>query len=381
MADLSRRRFVVSFVALTTLSVALWIGPRVSVSSGEPIPAQISDRAFWKIVKTFSEPGGYFRSDNLISNESTFQHVIPDLKSRIPRGGAYIGVGPDQNFTYIAALQPHIAFIVDIRRQNLLLHLMYKAIIEMSDDRADFLSRLFSRPRPAGLTRTSTPQALFEAYEGVPASDDLLQKNLHAIMDRLTRQHGFDLYRTDPPSLEYVYRAFYNAGPDVRYSFPRQFGGRWFPSYSDLMLETDATGVNHSYIATDENYQALRQMERNNLIIPVTGDFGGGKAIRAVGQYVKDHGATVTFFYTSNVEQYLFQSEAWQKFFGNVAALPVDGHSTFIRAFFNMGFRYPPPTVNGNLRSATLLEPIGDAVTAFRDGRIQTYSDVIERSK
>lgn len=381
MAQLSRRHVVVSFAALTTLAAALWIGPRVSVSSGEPVPAQINDRAFWKMVNTFSEPGGYFRSDNLISNESTFQHVIPDLKNRIPRGGVYIGVGPDQNFTYITALRPRIAFIVDIRRQNLLLHLMYKVIIEMSDDRADFLSRLFSRPRPGGLTRTSTPQALFDAYNAAAASEDLFQENLKAIMNRLTKHHGFDLYKSDKPSIEYVYRAFYTGGPDVRYSFPRQFGGRWFPSYADLMQETDTEGVNHSYVATDDHYQTLRQMERNNLIIPVTGDFGGGKAVRAVGQWVKDHGATVTCFYTSNVEQYLFQSEAWQKFFGNVATLPVDGNSTFIRAFFNMGFRYPPSATSGNLRSATLLEPIGDAVVAFRNGRIQNYSDVIERSR
>jgi hypothetical protein len=303
------------------------------------------------------------------------------LKTRTVPGGVYIGVGPDQNFTYVTALKPRIAFIVDIRRQNLLLHLLYKSLIEMSDDRADLLSRLFSRKRPAGLTRISPPQALFEGYDAAPADEALFQKNLHAIFDRLSKHHGFPLYPQDRQTIEYVYRAFYNGGPDVRYSFPRQFGGRWFPSYAELMTETDSTGVNHSYMANDQNYQALREMQRNNLIVPVTGDFGGGKAIRAVGQYVKDHRATVTFFYTSNVEQYLFQSDAWQKFFGNVAALPFDENSTFIRAFFNMGFRYPPPNVNGNVRSATLLEPMADAVAAFRDGRIQTYYDVIERSK
>jgi hypothetical protein len=381
MAVFERRHFVAHFVALATLIAALWVGPRVHVSSGEALPSRLSDRAFWKMISDFSEPGGYFRSDNLISNESTYQQVIPELKTRTVPGGVYIGVGPDQNFTYVTALKPRIAFIVDIRRQNLLLHLLYKSIIEMSDDRADLLSRLFSRKRPAGLTRTSPPQALFEGYDAAPADEALFQKNLHAIFDRLSKHHGFPLYPQDRQAIEYVYRAFYNGGPDVRYSFPRQFGGRWFPSYAELMTETDSTGMNHSYMASDQNYQALREMERNNLIVPVTGDFGGGKAIRAVGQYVKDHRATVTFFYTSNVEQYLFQSDAWQKFFGNVAALPFDENSTFIRAFFNMGFRYPPPNVNGNVRSATLLEPMADAVAAFRDGRIQTYYDVIERSK
>ncbi len=89
----------------------------------------------------------------------------------------------------------------------------------------------------------------------------------------------------------------------------------------------------------------------------------------------------MSWFYTSNVEQYLFQSDAWKRFFGNVATLPLDEHGTFIRAFFNMGARYPSSTANGQIRSATLIEPMADAIGAFRDGRIQTYYDVIERSR
>ena len=120
------------------------------VAPHAPLPSQLSDAAFWKMIGDFSEPGGVFRSDNLISNQSTFQHVIPTLNAHLSRRDVYVGVGPDQNFTYIAALAPRMAFIVDIRRQNLLLHLMYKAMIELSEDRADFLSRLFSRGRPEG---------------------------------------------------------------------------------------------------------------------------------------------------------------------------------------------------------------------------------------
>ena len=77
-------------------------------------------------------------------------------------------MGPDQNFTYIVALKPKIAFIFDIRRQNMLTHLMYKALIEQSTDRADFISRLFSRPRPAGLDTATTPEAMFAAFAWSP---------------------------------------------------------------------------------------------------------------------------------------------------------------------------------------------------------------------
>lgn len=375
-----RRRSALLSVVVCTLWGAGLLAPRVHVAA-ESLPKALSDAAFWQMVVDFSERGGFFRSDNLISNESTFQHVIPELKSRTSRGGVYIGVGPDQNFTYVTALEPRMAFIIDIRRQNMLLHLMHKAIIEMSEDRADFLSRLFSRPRPPHLERTSVPRALFDAYDAARPSDALYGKNLQSIVDRLVRHHGFGLSSDDEYTIEYVYRAFYVGGPDLRYSYPQQFGGSSFPSYADLMTETDQSGLNHSYMATEENFRILKQLENNNLLVPLVGDFGGDKVIRRVGEYLREHGATVTCFYTSNVEQYLFQTDAWSQFFANVSTLPLDESSTFIRAYFNM--RTTPQSFNPVpvLRSRTLLDPIAQLLTAYRAGQIQTYDDVIDRSQ
>ena len=116
------------------------------------LPACLSDTAFWKMMNEFSEPSGYFRSDNFLSNEHAFQEVIPRFKEAVPSGGVYVGVGPEQNFTYVVALRPKLAFVLDIRRQNLIEQLLYKALIELSADRAEFVSRLFSKKRPAGLT-------------------------------------------------------------------------------------------------------------------------------------------------------------------------------------------------------------------------------------
>jgi hypothetical protein len=114
------------------------------------IPTRLSDSTFWRLISDLSEPGGFFRSDNFVSNETSFQYVIPELERTIRPGGVYLGVAPDQNFTYLVALRPRIAFIVDIRRQNMIHHLMYKAMIEMAPDRAGFMSLLFARPRPNG---------------------------------------------------------------------------------------------------------------------------------------------------------------------------------------------------------------------------------------
>ena len=146
-----QRRLIVALLALIACVGALSLHYQ-SRAAAESLPERLTDKAFWQLVDDMSEPNGYFRSDNFLSNELAFQRVIPELQSTLPAGGVYVGVGPEQNFTYLAALHPKIAFIVDIRRGNLHEQLLYKAFMELSSDRADFLSKLFARPRPEGLS-------------------------------------------------------------------------------------------------------------------------------------------------------------------------------------------------------------------------------------
>src|SRR5205085_4518908 len=62
-------------------------------------------------------------------------------------------------FTYIAKIRPRIAFIVDIRRQAMIQHLMYKALFHLSPTRTDFLSRLLSKPLPKEMPAESKDAA------------------------------------------------------------------------------------------------------------------------------------------------------------------------------------------------------------------------------
>jgi len=368
---------LIAFAVLATTPVARAVAQ-------QNIPTKLSDSAFWKLVTDFSEPSGYFRSDNFVSNETTYQWVIPTLLRTTKPGGVYLGVGPDQNFTYLVALKPKIAFIFDIRRQNMLTHLMYKAIIEQSADRAEFLSRLFARPRPAGLDTASTPETLFGAYQAVTRDTLLARKNLAAIRDRLVKHHHFTLTSADSSTVDYVYTAFVDAGPDITYNFQqgRQgFGRGRMPSYAELQLLGDSAGTQRGYMANEANYRTLKQLETDNLVVPLVGDFAGAKAIRAVGTYLKERDAKVTAFYLSNVEQYLFNSDDdWRKFYGNVGTLPLDSSSTFIRSVFNglgMG-SYSPP---GTLRADQLLASMLEQVRLFNEGQLLSYLDVIRTSR
>jgi hypothetical protein len=337
-----------------------------TVVAAETLPSKISDAEFWRLIAEFSERDGNFPFDNFLSNETTIQSVIPALKARTKPGGVYIGVGPEQNFTYIAALEPRIAFIIDIRRQNLLEHLMYKALFELADNRADFVSRLFSRKRPSGLSPRSTAEELFLAFEKAPADQQLFDTNLRQILERLTDRHQFQLSAADLTKLTFVYTTFFREGPALNYMVG---GGPSvnMPTYTDLMTQRDPNGVNHSYLASERNYEIVRRLEMNNMVIPVVGDFAGPIAIREVGRYLASHDATVTAFYLSNVERYLFERRrAWRGFYTNVAVLPYDDESLFIRAVLNR----PAFTL------VSLVAPIADLMNAFTQGRIRQYQDV-----
>jgi len=296
------------------------------------LPARLGDQEFWRLVSESSEPDGSFRSDNLLSNELGFQYVVPELAQTTRAGRVYMGVGPEQNFTYIVATKPVMAFIVDIRRGNLDLHLMYKALFELSSDRTEFVSRLFSKKRPEGLTAKSTSSDIFGAFWNVTTDPALFSENLQSIDNLLIKKHGFALSTDDLDGIKYVYNAFFQYGPKIQYSSTSSFGGSAQPTYADLMTASDRAGLEHSYLASEENFQFMKDLESRNLLVPVVGNFGGPKAIRAVGKYLKDRGASVSAFYLSNVEQYLRQDLIWENFCANVATLPLDDSSTFIRS-------------------------------------------------
>lgn len=348
------------------VAICLLVPVSAADRAGNSLPPRLSDAEFWQLVVGMSEPNGSFQSDNLVGNERPLQQVVPLLES-MARGGAYVGVAPDQNFTYIAALEPRIAFIVDIRRGNLLEHLMYKAILELSPTRADFVARLFSMPplpEPPG-TDASVAE-IFREYGGVAGSPALFEENLRAITAVLVGRHGFPLSTEDLAAIRAIYAAFFEFGPAITYaSTGGSSGGRTMPSYAELQQETDRNGRACGYLASETRYRTVRAFQERNLLVPIVGDFAGPKALRAVGTYLKAHGATVTAFYVSNVEQYLFRNAVAPAFYANVATLPLDRSSVFIRSTFG--------------RNVMVVDPILDLLHAFDRGGLQGYMDVTAR--
>jgi hypothetical protein len=291
----------------------------------------LSDQEFWALSNRLSETSGVFHSDNVVSNEARYQTVIPDLVARVKPGGVYLGVGPEQNFTYIAALRPRLAIILDLRRGNLHGHLLYKALFEMSATRSEFVARLFSRQPSPMPPAAASVEAIFAAVDAAPPLPAQFDRNLTSVLDWLTSKRRLPLTAADREGIAYVYRTLRDGGPQIGYTLTTG-RGVGSPGYAALMALTDDAGVQRSYLSSEERFHFVKALETSNAIVPVVGNFGGPKALRGIGEYLRGRGDTVSAFYLSNVEQYLRQDGIWDAFCRNVATLPLSPASTFIRS-------------------------------------------------
>ena len=321
------------------LGVALASAAAVNAQTAPKLPDRLSDTEFWALVDSISEPGGYFQiQDNFTSNEREIGQIFTMLRDRGIRGNVYMGVGPEQNLTYIAAIRPKMAFIVDIRRQAVMQHLMFKAIFEMAPDRAEFISILFSKRRPPNLDSTTAIPNIWEGYWQLPSDSTMWRTNYVRILDLLTKTHGFRFTQPEIDQLKWVFDAFYMCGPIITTrSSPGACvgsGGGSQSTFADLTgYSNDDSGTPRSFLSSEENYAYVKDLHARNLVVPVSGDFAGPKAIRAIGAWLKEHGGIVSAFYVSNVEQYLVRESKSGLFYDNVATLPINDESVFIRPY------------------------------------------------
>jgi hypothetical protein len=306
---------------------------------------------------------------------------VDKLKELGASGGAYIGVGPEQNFTYIAKVRPRIAFIVDIRRQAIIQHLMYKAVFQLSPTPAEFISRLLSRPMKGKVPGPKAPIEEVVSYlSGIPADSQFYADNLAVIRKTIQQDFKFPLSPQDQATLEYVYRNFRDQGFQIGFDFSGMFSRRFgrLPVLREIILQKDPKGRLGNFLASDQDYRFVRDMQRRNMIIPVVGDFGGKKALAAVGDYLRKHRYTLSVFYASNVEIVLFNygmgDGSFQGFAENIRKLPTSDRSLLIRSTFSY---YRHPMQLPGYRLCTMLQNISVFLKDYAEGRYQDYHDLI----
>ncbi len=324
--------------------------------------------AFAARIAQLSEPGGYFDTDNLISNESSYLHVVPALRQAGITGGAYVGVGPDQNFSYIAQVKPAIAFILDVRRDNLLLHLLFKALFQLSGTRIEYLSFLLGRPAPGKPDEWRQVDierlvAYVNQARQPPQEVEALRQRIEAAI----RGFGVPLAAGDLATIRGFHERFVSTGLKLQFQSLGRAPQGYYPTYGELLLETDLKGRHWSFLASEDDFQFVRSLQQRDLVLPIVGDFAGPSALMAIGKMMTERGDRLTTFYASNVELYLFRQGTFSKFIDNLSHLPRTNRSLLIRSVF---FNAP---------SSSFVQPVDELVQGYAQGRFHSYRDVINR--
>ena len=325
----------------------------------KPRAPTLGDAEFRRLSETLSEPDRGFISDNYVSNETSYLQVVPFLQRRPAKSsGVYLGVGPEQNFTYLAAARPGLAFIVDIRRGNLLLHLLYKAMFELAESRSHFLCLLLARPyqRDSAPGARATIQEVIEHATLAPSSPRQFEKNHAQLLHHLASVRGLSFDAADRAELRRAHQAFFKGQLETRFSLKKN-STRKYATLGQLLSAVDPDGHTSGFLASERAFRFVVALQKRNGVVPVVGDFAGTHALKAIAGEIKRRQLSVAGFYVSNVEQYLLgDTGTWQRWMDNLAALPTDEQSWLARAYLDQGQAHPQQ-LPGH-RSTSVLQPL-----------------------
>ena len=353
--------------SIRRLAVAIAIAA-VSVC-GSSAQAPVSSAAtFGEVIAGLSEPNGFFDTDNLISNEQSYLTVLADIERAGLRGGAYIGVGPDQNFSYIAAARPAVAFIVDVRRDNLLLHLLFKALFSLSRTRIEYLSMLCGRAAPADIEawRGRNIDALTAYIDQAAVPRTAAVDELRARVTSTIAGFGVTLSDADRETIDRFHRRFIDAALGLRFQSYGRGPQSYYPTLRDLLLAVDGGNRQHNYLASEDDFQFLKGLQAHDRVIPVVGNLTGPTALVGIGRWLRDHDEKLALFYASNVEFYLFREGSFDRFVGNLTHIPHGDRALMIRSVFGYG---------GGSVSQT--QPLPDLLDGVAHGQYRDYWQLV----
>src|SRR5439155_10389844 len=133
---------------------------------------------------------------------------------------------------------------------------------------------------------------------------------------------GVPLSDADFATINRFHERFVTAGLSLKFQTTGRAPQSYYPTYREFLLETDRQGHRWNFLASEDDFQFVRSLERRDLVIPVVGDLGGPTAVAAIAKVMTDRGERLSAFYASNVEFYLFGDGKWERFIDNLAHVP-----------------------------------------------------------
>jgi hypothetical protein len=282
------------------------------------------------MIAELSEKEGAFFADTPLSNEDGYGAAIPWLERSAGREpSVYLGVGPEQNLTFIARAKPELAFVVDLRRANLLLHVLYKSMFADSTTPSQWLLLCLGR-RPAPLVDEPSPEAWLVAIRAVAKDRTVHEALLERTLARMTGTWGMALEPGDAAALSRLLATFFERDLQLRYETTDH--NDEFPSFSELLLAKDEQGHALHFLADPGAFAALKKFEAEDRLLPIVGNFAGEHALGAIGDTLRRLNRKLGVLYASNVEEYLLIDEQWGQWQSNVARLPRTSDALLLRS-------------------------------------------------
>lgn len=350
------------------IHAAVLLAALTAIPSSVPAQSEKTAVPFADRIRDLSEPPGHFDTDNLISNERRYLEVVPTLAQTGVTGGAYVGVGPDQNFSYIARVRPSVAYIIDIRRDNLLLHLLFKALFAAAPTRVEYLCLLTGRAPPQGAARWRD-RPLDDVLTWVDSAPMVDRAAMRTDVERRVRGFGLPLAASDLDTIARFHGEFIDKGLGLRFTSHARAPLSYYPTFRMLLQAEDRDGQRWSFVASEDAYEFVRGLQARDAVVPIVGDLAGPHAMRAIGAALKADGVALSAFYASNVEDYLFRRDRFVPFVDNLRTLPRRPGAALIRSVFRRG------------TSVSMVQPVDDLLKGVLQGRFRVYGDLVMASR
>ncbi|MCS7206280.1 MAG: hypothetical protein NZ853_11350 [Leptospiraceae bacterium] len=209
------------------------------------------------------------------SNERRIDLFYPYVKNL---GGGYIGVGTDQNFTFIAWARSDYAYLVDFDWMAVYVNRLHILFFQESPSFLEF--RKF-------WTRAHKNQTLNLIKNKIP----------------------------DPKEQETYVKAYHYAQPHVN------------ERLSDLFFMTKNFGFS-SFHNQQSDFDYIKSLIEKKRIHPMLGDINGTKTLKSIGEASKSLCIPIRILYLSNAEEYYRYPQTFRE---NVKSLFFDEQSIILR--------------------------------------------------
>lgn len=239
-----------------------------------PLPDEVRER--FASLPHDPKPEALVRNSHYwISNELNqdlwYEHVAD-------QGGAYLGVGTDQNYLLAGWAKADLVVVVDFDASIADLHQVYILFFEESETYEDFYERW------------------------APSSEE---DSLALIDERLG----------DRPDHAQIRKS---------YEIARQLVWARLRRVRKIYPERDIP----TFVSDQAQYDHVRTLARNGRVFAHRGDFTADETMVALGKAMHDSGFTFNVIYLSNVEQYVDYTPGWRR---NFIELPVGDKAVVVR--------------------------------------------------